>query len=74
MHFSGSFLNIWQTKATLFNTLSLSLSLSPSLAPHFLPFPPWVSTSSDPGFQDRAINGTLPLRTGDMLKQTGFLV
>ena len=29
-------------------------SLSPSL-----PFPPWVSTSSDPGFQDCAINGTL---------------
>ena len=24
-----------------------------------LPFPPWVSTSSDPGLQDRAINGTL---------------
>ena len=49
---------ILQTKATLFNTLSfsLSLSLSPSLA---LPFPPWVSTSSNPGFQDCANNGTL---------------
>ena len=31
-------------------------SLSPSLA---LPFPPWVSTSSNPGSQDHAINGTL---------------
>ena len=44
---------ILQTKATLF---SLPLSFSPSLA---LPFPTWVSTSSDPGSQDRAINGTL---------------
>ena len=34
--------------------LSLPLSLS-----CFLPFPPWVTTSSDPGSQDRAINGTL---------------
>ena len=31
--------------------LSLPLSLS-----HFFPFPPWVSTSN-PGFQDCAING-----------------
>ena len=31
-------------------------SLSPSLA---LPFPPWVSTSFNPGFQDCANNGTL---------------
>ena len=30
--------------------------ISPSLA---LPFPPWVSTSSNPGSQDHAINGTL---------------
>ena len=35
-----------QTKATLFDTLS------PSIA---LPFPPWVSTSSFPGYQDTPI-------------------
>ena len=34
-------------------------SLSSSLA---LPFPPWVSTSSDPRSQDCAINGTLPVQ------------
>ena len=39
---------------TFQHTLSLPLSLS-----HFLPFPPWVSTSSDTRSQDRAINGTL---------------
>ena len=29
------------------------------LSPSLLPFPPWVSISSDPGSQDRSINGTL---------------
>ena len=45
-----------QTKATLFDTHSLSLPFSLS---HFLPFLPWVSTSSYPGYQDTAIIGTL---------------
>ena len=38
-------------------------SLSPSL-----PFPPWVSTSSDPGSQDRAINGTLSQKEQNKMK------
>ena len=41
---------------TYLHSLSLSLPLSLS---RFLPFPPWVSTFSDPGSQDRTINGTL---------------
>ena len=40
------------------NTFQLTLSL-PLLLSHFLPFPPWVSSSSNPGSQDRAINGIL---------------
>ena len=35
------------------NTFQHSLSLA-------LPFPPWVSTSSYPGYQENAIKGTLP--------------
>ena len=38
------------------NKSNTFLSLYPSLA---LPFPPWVSTSSYPGYQDTAIKGTL---------------
>ena len=48
---------------------SLTCSCSFPLLDHFanksntfslaLPFPPWVSTSSYPGYQDTAINGTL---------------
>ena len=38
-----------QTKATLFDTHSLSLPFSLS---HFLPFLPWVSTSSYPGYRN----------------------
>ena len=39
--------------STIFDKRSFLLSLS-----HFLLFPPWVSTSSNLGFQDCAINGT----------------
>ena len=46
------FLDHVVNKSNTFNTLSLSL-------PHFLPFPPWVSTSSNAGVQDCVINGTL---------------
>ena len=46
---------------------------SPLLLSHFLPFPPWVSTSSDPRSQDRAINGTLPHLTSiDLLVGPGI--
>ena len=38
------------------NKSNTFLSLYPSLA---LPFPPWVSTSSYPSYQDTAIKGTL---------------
>ena len=41
--------------------LFLPLSLS-----HFLPFPPWVSSSSNPGFQDCAIDGSLLGGTGSL--------
>ena len=40
------------------NTFQHSLSLPLSLS-HLFPFPPWVSTSSYPGYQDTAIKGTL---------------
>ena len=40
------------------NKSNTFLSLSPSLA---LPFPTWVSTSSNHGIQDCAINGTLQI-------------
>ena len=44
------------------NTFQHSLSLPFSLS-RFLPFPPWVFTSSDPGSQDRAVNVTLQALT-----------
>ena len=56
LHFYGSFRSFCKQKQH-FSTHSLSLPLSLS---HFLPFPPWVSTSSNPGSQDRTINSTLP--------------
>ena len=59
---------IWsQTLCKQKQHFSSSLSLSPShfLSPSLtLPFPPWVSISSYPGYRDTAINGTL-LREGE---------
>ena len=52
-------LNHFANKSNTF-LLSFPLCLPLSLS-HFLPFPPWVSTSSYPGYHDTAIKGTLLL-------------
>ena len=47
-------LDHFANKSHIFQDDLLSVSLS-----HFLPFPPWVSTSSYLGYQDTAFNSTL---------------
>ena len=54
LHSYGSFRSFCKQKQHFSTLFSLPL-------PHFLLFPPWVSTSFCPGYQETAINGTLYL-------------